>query len=345
MATETQPAPASPELTILNRVASIPLINDTFSAVHTSLSSNPYTRSPYTTAQAISTSALRYSEPIAVPLASKLAPIITRADGYANKGLDVVESRYPYPFTVQSDDLIKDLKQRSDYARDVANKTLDERVRNPAYSAAQGIDQRLAPVVDYLVARLGTQQESSTPDDTKYQYQRAYALSRELKDQILDYSNAQLQLLQSNSVLVQRATETAKSIQNLASSSVAAAQSKASSLSDTMIVELQKIQAATAALPANLQSSFKPVQEGITSTIADLSSVIKSDLPLNEKAGKVRATVQDHVTPVLESASARLQEAIRSLTARTEAAAGEAATAAKENGVPLSTENGNGASH
>jgi hypothetical protein len=219
MATETQSAPASPELKIFNRVASIPLVNDTFSAVHSSLISNPYTRSPYTTAQALSLSALRVSEPIA----AKLAPIIIRADGFAIKGLDAVESRYPYPFTVQSEDLLKTLKESSDYARDVANKTIDERVRSPAYSAAQGIDQvrtplfhsslrnndllirvsqkRLAPVVDYLIARLGAE-ENSSETESKYQIQRAYALSRGLKDQILDYSNSQLQQLQSNSVLV-----------------------------------------------------------------------------------------------------------------------------------------------
>ena len=204
MATETQSAPATPELKIFNRVASIPLVNDTFSAVHSSLISNPYTRSPYTTAQALSLSALRASEPIA----AKLAPIIVRADGFAIKGLDAVESRYPYPFTVQSEDLLKD-------ARDVASKTIDERVRTPAYSAAQGIDQvrtplfhsflrnndllirasqkRLTPLVDFLIARLGTEENSQT--ESKYQIQRAYA-------QILDYSNSQLHQLQSNSVLV-----------------------------------------------------------------------------------------------------------------------------------------------
>jgi hypothetical protein len=219
MATETQSAPAAPELTILNRVASIPLVNDTFTAVHSSLISNPLTRSPYTTAQALSLSALRASEPIAI----KLAPIILRADGYANKGLDVVESRYPYPFTVQSEEIIKAFKEHSEYARDVANKTIDERVRTPAYSAVQGLDQvrtplslaffaqrrsthallpqkRFTPVVDYLVARLGTQGNCET--ESKYQYQRAYALSRDLKDQILDYSNTQLHQLQSSSVLV-----------------------------------------------------------------------------------------------------------------------------------------------
>lgn len=341
MATETQSAPAAPidapatpELTVLNRVASIPLVNDSLSAVHASLLSNPLTRSPYNTAQAISSTALRYSEPIT----SKLAPIIVRADGYANKGLDVVESRYPYPFTVQSEDIINALKERSDSARAVANKTLDERVRSPAYSAAQGIDQRLTPVVDFLVSRLGTTQEGdASQTESQYQYQRAYALSRDLKDQILGYSNTQLQQLQNSSALVQRAIETAKSIQDLASSGVVAAQTKVSTLSETMVTELQKVQAATAALPTNLQASFKPVQEKISGTISELSDVIKSDVPVNEKVTKVRATVQDSVTPVLETAAARLQDAIRNLTTR--------ADAVKEGEAKPSAENGDNTLH
>jgi hypothetical protein len=91
-------------------------------------------------------------------------------------------------------------------------------------------------------------------------------------------------------------------------------------------------QAATAALPSNLQASFKPVQEGIASTISDLSGVIKSDLPVNEKVSKVGLTVQNHVTPVLEIAAVRLQDAIRSL-GRVDAVG--------EDGIPQSTEKSN----
>ena len=76
------------------------------------------------------------------------------------------------------------------------------------------------------------------------------------------------------------------------------------------------------------------MQEGIAGTISDLSSVIKSDLPVNEKVSKLRLTVQDHVTPVLETAAVRLQDAIRSLTTRVDAAV--------EDGIPQSTEKSNG---
>ena len=37
--------------------------------------------------------------------------------------------------------MIKDLKGRSDAAKDVATKTIDEKVRTPALNIAQGIDQ------------------------------------------------------------------------------------------------------------------------------------------------------------------------------------------------------------
>ena len=81
------------------------------------------------------------------------------------------------------------------------------------------------------------------------------------------------------------------------------------------------------------------MQDKISGTISDLSGVIKSDLPVNEKVTKVRATVQDHVTPVLETAAARLQDAIRVLTARADA------EAAKEDEATPSAENGDDASH
>lgn len=72
------------------------------------------------------------------------------------------------------------------------------------------------------------------------------------------------------------------------------------------------------------------MQEGIASTISDLSDVIKSDLPVNEKVSKLRSTVQDHVTPVLDTAAARLQDAMRSLTTRVDTAG--------EDGAPQSSE-------
>lgn len=137
MATETQSQPQSPELTVLTRVASIPLVATSLDTIHSTLSTNAYTRYPYATAQGLSKTALGYTE----PLQKTLSPLLTRADGLANYGLDVVESRYPYPFKTPTEDIFKDLKGRSDQAKDIANKTYDEKLKSPVLGVAQGIDQ------------------------------------------------------------------------------------------------------------------------------------------------------------------------------------------------------------
>lgn len=144
MATEVQTAPAAststmttPQLTVLTRVASIPLISDSLAAVHSTLTANAYTKTPYSAAQALGTKAYRVSE----PFQARLGPVIVRADGLANKAVDVVENRYPYPFHAPTEEIYGALKQRGDHAYGVANKTIDDKVRTPAFGIAQGIDQ------------------------------------------------------------------------------------------------------------------------------------------------------------------------------------------------------------
>jgi len=140
--TSTTPdTPASsqqpPTLTIFSRVASIPLVNESLAVIRTALVNNQYTNVPYVTAQNLGKSVYHISEPIQV----RLAPVLIRADGFANKGLDAVQSYYPTPFTITSEQLRKEVNQRREHAYNTANKALDDRVRNPAYSAAQAIDQ------------------------------------------------------------------------------------------------------------------------------------------------------------------------------------------------------------
>lgn len=138
MSTETKTAPTTaPELTSLYRVASIPLVSSSLSTIHSTLSSNSFTKSPYSTATGIAQSALGYTE----PLQARLAPLTTRADEYANAGLDVVESRYPYPFKAKPEEITTYVRERGESAFNVANKTIDEKVKSPAYGVVQGIDQ------------------------------------------------------------------------------------------------------------------------------------------------------------------------------------------------------------
>ena len=137
MATETQTAPSAPHITVLTRVASIPLINDSLATIHTTLTNNTYTRTPYSAAQAIGSYTYRVSEPIQV----RLAPVIERADGFANMAVDAVESRYPYPFKTPTDEVIGRIRKNSVAAVDAANTAIEGKVKTPARNVVKGVDQ------------------------------------------------------------------------------------------------------------------------------------------------------------------------------------------------------------
>jgi hypothetical protein len=142
MTTETETAPtAAPEFTSFYRVAAIPLVSSSLGTIHSTLSSNAYTKSPYSAATGLAHSAWGYTEPIQV----RLAPLTTRADGFANAGLDVVESRYPYPFKAKPEEISTYVWERRESALNAANKTIDEKVKTPAYGVVQGIDQVRQP--------------------------------------------------------------------------------------------------------------------------------------------------------------------------------------------------------
>ncbi|CAL1698832.1 unnamed protein product [Somion occarium] len=344
MATQTEaPVQAAPEITILQRVVSIPLIASSIGAVDSTLSSNAYIRSPYAHAKDISKTALSYTEPIQ----KRLAPILVRADEYANKGLDVVESRYPYPFKTPTEDIINDLKGRSDSAKNVANKTIDERVKSPAYNVAQGIDQKFAPIVDYFEVAVnkvhsasGTPTEHPAGEAPKFQYQRAVALSKDLSADLLNYSTEQINQIKAQSVLVQRAADAAQKVSEIASTSYGAAQERVHALSDVMLQELQRVQASTAKLPAAVQSSFRDLSASLANTIGELSAILTSSDPIPDKVHRVRDTVQGRVEPVLEASAVRVQEILNVLLGKAseksdqvqDAAANGAATIADSNG-------------
>jgi len=272
-------------------------------------------------------------------------------------GLDAVESRCPYPFKTTPEDIVKDLKGHSNHAKEVANKTIDEKVKSPAYNVAQGIDQRFSPVVDYFevaVNRLhpnGSAEPAASTPDAKFQYQRAYYLSKELSDQLRTYSAEQINELKAHNALVKRASETAHDLSQLASTSYGTVQVKVQALSDTMLAELQKIQSTTATLPGAIQASFHDISQHLNEAISDLSAVITSPDPLQEKVQKLRDTVQECVNPLLDAARARVQAILGLVKAQADEKAATVESAANgvvQNGVASLSKgkgNGNGNGH
>ena len=90
-----------PEYKTLGKVLSIPLVNESLVYAYSVISANPYTAYVYNTSLGLGTTAFEYSKPVQ----ARLAPIIDKADGIALRGLDAVESRFPYPFNTTADDV------------------------------------------------------------------------------------------------------------------------------------------------------------------------------------------------------------------------------------------------
>ncbi|KAG0702047.1 hypothetical protein DFH29DRAFT_851993 [Suillus ampliporus] len=330
MASVAQSPSQAPEITVLNRVASIPLIASSLDQINTILEKNMLTRSPYHVAQAITNTAYNYSQPIQI----RLTPLIVRADGIANKAVDAVESRYPYAFQAKPEEV-------ASYVRETANKTFDKNVKSPAVGVAEGIDKKFAPVVDYIEkiavnmgSESGTSSPSSVSSDSQYQYQRAINLSKHLKDNIYVYSAEHLKQVQQQSVLVQRATDTANAISTLASNQINNAQTVFQTLASNMISELQKIQHSTAQLPQTLQATYPDVSK----TITDLRNIItNADLPVPEKVNRVGTEVKERVSPLLEKLTQRIGEILTALSSKTEEAKGTAQAHAQNVNGPTST--------
>ncbi|KXN84053.1 hypothetical protein AN958_00503 [Leucoagaricus sp. SymC.cos] len=348
--TTTETTQSPPAFTFLTRVASIPLVSSSLGAVDQTLSSSPYTRSLYPVAKELSSTAYKYTEPFTI----RLAPLISRADSYANKAVDVVESRYPYPFKAKPEEVTEYVRERRQSAAESINQSIDEKVKSPALHVASEIDHRFAPIVNYFevaVNRITNPNEPgpSSPDTT-YQYQRALALTRTL----YGYSNDQLRELQTHSALLQRATETAYSISSHASSSLASAQNRVNLLSDKMLSELQNLQASTASLstsfqntatstvqahiPSHVQEAFANFSHDLSTAASELSSTITArDILLQEKAGKVASEVRERIVPLLGSLGKALGDVLQprsNSTSSTPAANGDTGSSKDDRGTP-----------
>jgi len=286
------------------------MISSGLDTINDALTTNAYTRFPYIHAKALSNTAFKLTGPIQ----TVLAPIIVRVDGIANKAVDVVESRYPYPFKAKPEEVAAFARRRQENM----NKAIDEKVRTPALNVAQDIDGRFSPVVDYIevvVCRLNGS-NSPTPSDGKYQYQRALALSKTLGDSLYVFSNDQLKHIQAQSVMVQKASDTAQSIRAATSSTLASAHSRVASLSDNMLAELVKLQKSAASFKDSLQSSASQIQSqmpqihqsytdlsaALSSAVSEFGSIITNqELPLQERLGRVGTEVCERIQPLLES--------------------------------------------
>ncbi len=131
-------------------------------------------------------------------------------------------------------------------------------------------------------------------------------------------------------IFSQRASETARlHFHCCRPRPLATAQTRIHTLSDSMLVELQKLQTSSTEFSASLQNtlhssaahiqsqipqiqqSYADLTAAISATVGELSAIITTkDLPVQDKVTRVSKEVQDRVQPLLESVKKGVSEVL-----------------------------------
>ncbi|KAL1666015.1 hypothetical protein GGF50DRAFT_51618 [Schizophyllum commune] len=271
--TPPDPPPAAGEFTIFQRVYGIPLVAAAIGKLHETLSTN-----------------------------RRLAPLIGRVDDFANTIFDLAETRFPYLFYATPEDMMDVLHDTRATLVNDARTRLDEGIKRPALHLAEGIDERLAPFLDYYedhIEPLGDKsaRSSTRPNEhievheMQYLYQRALSLANAVIERIASVPSNHWQ---QTSFLFQRSVI------------------QVQELSDAMLAQLHALQRTISYLATSMQRSLTAAQKqlGITlveaanalsTTITDLQATMTSeDLTTGERIDRVVGLTTSRINPLLE---------------------------------------------
>jgi hypothetical protein len=124
MATTNGETKTPPSFKSIDRVASIPVVSDSIAQLHAVVTSTNVTTKAYNVAESLVKTGYSYAE----PLLGYGSPLLERADGIANQGLDFAESKFPYPFQTKTDQIVADAKKPADQAYGVVKNVYDNRI-------------------------------------------------------------------------------------------------------------------------------------------------------------------------------------------------------------------------
>ncbi|KAL1734965.1 hypothetical protein EV714DRAFT_201366 [Schizophyllum commune] len=274
--TTPDPPPLAGKFTIFQRVYGIPLVAAAIDKLHETLSTN-----------------------------RRLTPLIGRVDDFANTIFDLAETRFPYLFYATPEDIMNVAYERRATFFGDAQMTLDEGIKRPALHVAEGIDERLEPLLDYYedhIEPLGDKSARSTRpneqievQETQYQYQRALNLTKALLERITSVPSNQWQ---QTSFLFQRSVI------------------QVQELSDAMLAQLHALQRTISYLATSMQRSVTAAQKqlritlveavnALSATIADLQTTMTSEeLTTGERIDRVVDLTTSRINPLLERVKA-----------------------------------------
>lgn len=126
-------------------------------------------------------------------------------------------------------------------------------------------------------------------------------MSLDLKDQIIVISSEQLKQLQQNNVYAQRATDTLYGLTNNVTHFAHESNTRAHQLSQSILGELESIQQIIQSRKEALPGEYAALKEAVGATLAEVRGIVQeTNVPVGEKAIKVRDVVIGRVQPVLQ---------------------------------------------
>ncbi|PWO00815.1 hypothetical protein FA09DRAFT_314530 [Tilletiopsis washingtonensis] len=280
MSAATAPAPQSAAPAqygeAVKRISTIPLVNETVSYAHSTVSAHPLLARGYQLGEQVFTQSVEAAKPIA----HHLQPQLALADAWAVKGLELAERTVPYPFHATTSDVYSAARAPADQAlsflqayASALQKAYDERVSAPAKSLYEA---RVAP---------------------------AY-----------DSATQQFEQLKSQNAYLQRATEIVGNLQNNLAKNLdavsgrgkaegdAAAQ-KAQGLSNAIFAELDRVRNFALSLPAESRKRVDPVLSTFTDAYEHLSKEARdTSVPVTTRLSKVVEFVRTQSIPALQKA-------------------------------------------
>lgn len=108
-----------------------------------------------------------------------------------------------------------------------------------------------------------------------------------------------------------------------------------------MLQELHSLQVSAAALPAQAQASLHGLSERVGTVIKKVKEAAGADVPISEKLVMLRVAVEEQVHPLLDTATATVQNVVKVARGKSEEVK-PSEPPALTNGT---TVNGNGAAH
>ncbi|KAF8591306.1 hypothetical protein K439DRAFT_1627031 [Ramaria rubella] len=298
--------------TSLIRVSNIPIVESSITTIHSTLSTAPLLRTPYALSLSISSHLTPYIQSASTHY--PFAPLLTYGDLAANKGLDLAQEKWPYPFQSKPEQVWCDVMSVADL-----------RVVQPASRMAKSVDQSLTPLVDsfsFVVKKIDADADSKAQLDARAraaddcQIQRAYALLRVLKDDVLRTPNEDQNALVKNIHATLTAfTQQSSALLAAVRSRSEGAASRVHELAIAILSELDKLAPMVSSLTSNTSSTLKD-------TTNNLRDIVASKDPIGQKIPKVGAAVQDGVRGVVEDIVEKVHEIVEDIRSSSSGSSG-----------------------